>query len=68
MAKVEDMNDYFRIPADIRDLNYAQYFNEGEEKISYLDDYTSHNTQRLEVEQIKKLLIKLDFIKDHLNA
>lgn len=68
MAKAEDMNDYFRIPADNRDLNYAQYFNEGEEKISDLDDYTSHNTQRLDVEQIKKMLIDLDFIKEHLNA
>jgi UDP-glucose 4-epimerase len=68
MAKAEDMNDYFRIPADNRDLNYAQYFNEGEEKISDLDDYTSHNTRRLDVQQIKKLLIELDFIKSHLNA
>jgi len=68
MAKAVDMGDYYRIPADNRDLNYAQYFSEGEEKISHFDDYTSHNTTRLNVEQVKTLLLKLDFIKDELNA
>ncbi len=68
MAKAQDMGDYYRIPADNRDLNYAQYFSEGEEKISHQEDYTSHNTERLNVEQIKALLLKLDFIKDELNA
>jgi UDP-N-acetylglucosamine 4,6-dehydratase len=68
MAKAEDMGDYFRIPADNRDLNYAQYFSEGEEKLSQLDDYTSHNTDRLDVERIKKLLLKLDYIKEELHA
>ena len=68
MARAEDMGGYYRIPADNRDLNYAQYFSEGEEKISHLDDYTSHNTQRLNVEQIKTLLLKLNFIKEELNA
>lgn len=68
MAKAEDMLGYFRIPADNRDLNYAQFFSEGEEKISHLEDYTSHNTHRLNVEQIKQLLLKLDFIKEELNA
>ena len=68
MAKAEDMGDYYRIPADNRDLNYAQFFSEGEEKISHQDDYTSHNTKRLNVEQVKKLLSKLDFIKEELNA
>lgn len=68
MAKAEDMGGYFRIPADNRDLNYAQFFSEGEEKISHLDDYTSHNTERLNVEQVKTLLLKLDFIKEELNA
>jgi len=68
MAKAEDMGDYYRIPADNRGLNYAQYFSEGEEKLSQLDDYTSHNTRRLSVEQIKQLLIKLDYIKEELNA
>ena len=68
MAKAEDLVDYYRIPADNRDLNYAQFFSEGEEKISHQQDYTSHNTERLNVEQIKKLLMKLDFIKEELNA
>ncbi|HLP97535.1 MAG TPA: nucleoside-diphosphate sugar epimerase/dehydratase [Sideroxyarcus sp.] len=68
MAKAEDLGDYYRIPADDRDLNYAQYFSEGEEKISRQDDYTSHNTERLNVEQVKALLLKLDFIREELNA
>jgi len=68
MAKAQDMGDYYRIPADNRDLNYAQYFSEGEEKISHQEDYTSHNTERLNVEQVMKLLSKLDFIKEELRA
>jgi UDP-N-acetylglucosamine 4,6-dehydratase len=68
MAKAQDMGDYYRIPADNRDLNYAQYFSEGEEKLSHLDDYTSHNTDRLDVAQIKKLLLKLDYVKEELHA
>jgi UDP-glucose 4-epimerase len=68
MAKAQDMGSYFRIPADNRDLNYAQYFSEGEEKISHQEDYTSHNTERLNVEQVKALLLKLDFIKEALDA
>ena len=68
MAKAQDMGDYFRIPADNRDLNYAQYFSQGEEKLSHLDDYTSHNTERLTVEKIKQLLLKLDYIKEELHA
>lgn len=68
MAHSQDMGGYYRIPADNRDLNYAKYFSEGEEKISHLDDYTSHNTNRLNVEQIKALLLKLDYIQEELNA
>lgn len=68
MAKAKDMGGYYRIPADNRDLNYAQFYSEGEEKISHQEDYTSHNTDRLNVEQVKKLLSKLDFIKEELNA
>ena len=68
MAKAEDMGGYYRIPADNRDLNYAQYFSEGEEKISHQEDYTSHNTERLNVEQVKTLLLKLDYIKEELCA
>ena len=62
MAKAEDMGNYFRIPADNRDLNYDKYFVEGEEKISVIEDYHSHNTTRLDIEGMKKLLLKLDII------
>jgi len=62
MAKAEDMGDYFRVPADVRDLNYACYFIEGQEAISLRDDYNSHNTTRLDVERMMKLLLKLDII------
>lgn len=68
MARVDDMGGYYRVPADNRDLNYAKYYSDGEEKISHLADYTSHNTQQLDVEQIKTLLKKLDFIQEQLNA
>ena len=68
MAKAEDMGAYYRIPADNRDLNYAQYFSEGEERISHQEDYTSHNTGRLNVAQVKKLLLKLDYIKEELSV
>jgi UDP-N-acetylglucosamine 4,6-dehydratase len=59
MARAEDLGGHYRIPADNRDLNYAQFYSEGEEVISHLDDYTSHNTERLNVEKIKKLLSTL---------
>lgn len=68
MAKAEDMGRYYRIPADNRDLNYKKYFVEGEQRISELDDYTSHNTTRLDVPGIKELLLKLDYIKEQLDA
>lgn len=68
MVKAKDMGGYYRIPADNRDLNYAQFYSEGEEKISHQEDYTSHNTERLDVGQVKKLLSKLDFIKEELHA
>lgn len=68
MAHATDMGGYYRIPADNRDLNYAKYFSEGETAISELEDYTSHNTHRMNVEQIKTLLLKLDYIKEELNA
>ena len=68
MAKAEDMKRYFRVPADGRDLNYNKYFVEGETKVSQFDDYTSHNTDRLNVEQIKELLMKLNIIQEASNA
>ena len=68
MARVQDMAGYYRISADNRDLNYAKYFSDGEERISVLDDYTSHNTVRLNVEQVKALLLKLEYIQEELHA
>jgi UDP-N-acetylglucosamine 4,6-dehydratase/5-epimerase len=68
MARAEDMGGYYRIPADNRDLNYSKFFSDGEEKVSHQDDYTSHNTERLNIEQIKTLLLKLDYIQEQLNA
>ena len=68
MAKSIDMGRYYRIPADNRDLNYKKYFVEGEKHISDLDDYTSHNTKRLDVPGIKEVLLKLDYIQRELNA
>jgi len=59
MAKSEDMGEYFRIPADNRDLNYDKYFVEGQEEIAQIDDYHSHNTVRLDVEGMKELLKKV---------
>ncbi|PJZ29750.1 polysaccharide biosynthesis protein [Leptospira kmetyi] len=68
IAKAEDMGRYFRIPADNRDLNYKKYFVEGEVNVSEFGDYTSHNTDRLTVPQVKELLLKLDYIREQLNA
>lgn len=63
LAWAEDMDTYFRIPPDLRDLNYAKYVEKGEPRISRADDYNSHNTDRLDVEGMKALLLKLDFIR-----
>lgn len=68
MAKAEDLGRYYRIPSDNRDLNYAKFFVEGKQEVALVDDYTSHNTERLDIEGVKKLLSKLDFIKEQLNA
>ena len=66
MQSAEDMGDYYRIPADNRNLNYDQYFTEGEISTSEKDDYNSHNTKRLDEEETVKLLLKLEFIKKEL--
>lgn len=68
IAHAYDKGGYYRIPADNRDLNYAKYFSEGEKEISMFDDYTSHNTTRLNVAEVKGLLLNLDYIKEELNA
>ena len=67
-ARCEDLGDYYRVPADNRDLNYNKYFSEGQKEISQFDDYTSFNTKRLNLSEIKQLLLKLDIIKEALNA
>ncbi|MDR2036292.1 MAG: polysaccharide biosynthesis protein [Bacteroidales bacterium] len=64
MAKSESLEKYFRIPCDARDLNYDQYFVEGQEKVSIIDDYHSHNTYQLSIDEMKQLLLKLSFIAD----
>jgi UDP-N-acetylglucosamine 4,6-dehydratase/5-epimerase len=63
MAKAKDVGKYFQIPADNRNLNYDQYFIEGETNLSKIDDYTSHNTERMDVESMKELLLKLPLIR-----
>ncbi|EEC7181515.1 polysaccharide biosynthesis protein [Escherichia coli] len=66
MVKAEDMGRYYRIPADNRDLNYDKYIIKGQIDINKLDDYTSHNTERLNVEQIKALLLTLKYVQKEL--
>lgn len=63
MVKAEDMGDFYRIPADNRDLNYAMYFSEGERDITKVEDYHSHNTERLDVEGVKKLISGLGLVR-----
>ena len=67
MVKAEDMDAFYRIPADNRDLNYARYFSEGEEDVAEIEDYHSHNTVQQGVEGMKKLLLELDVVKEALN-
>jgi UDP-glucose 4-epimerase len=64
MVKAEDLGNFYRIPADTRDLNYNRFFIEGEAQISQMEEYTSHNTKRLNIEETKQLLLKLDFIQE----
>jgi UDP-N-acetylglucosamine 4,6-dehydratase len=64
MVKAEDLGRYFRIPADTRDLNYGKYFTEGRSMSGISEEYTSHNTKRLDVKEMERLLLKLDIIKE----
>lgn len=66
MIKAEDMGNFYRIPADTRDLNYESFFTEGKD-VSQTEEYHSHNTERLDLEGMKKLLLKLDIIRQDLN-
>ena len=65
MQKAEDMGEFYRIPSDNRDLNYDRYFSEGLEDISIIEDYNSHNTERLGIEATKKLLLKLQIVRNY---
>lgn len=67
MSKAKDLGEYFRIPADNRDLNYDKFFLEGAEKITAAEEYHSHNTIRLDMEGMKRLLMKLNYSKEDIN-
>jgi UDP-N-acetylglucosamine 4,6-dehydratase len=66
MVKAEDMGDFYRVPADNRDLNYSMYFSEGEKNLAEIEDYHSHNAERLNVEEVKSLISKLALVKKEL--
>lgn len=68
MAKAIDLENFYQIPADNRDLNYSQYFENGDIKKSQYEDYNSHNTTRLNIEQVKEKLLSLDYIKNKLQS
>ena len=68
MSRAENLGDYFRIPSDSRDLNYGKYFVEGELEVSQIEDYTSHNTHRLDVDGVKNILLQLKVIQEALDA
>lgn len=68
MAKAEDRGGYYRIPADVRDLNYALYFNEGQEAVSFAEEYNSNNTHRMNKTELVKLLLTLDCVQEALKT
>ena len=68
MAQTEDLGDYYRVPADVRDLNYSSYFSSGESEVSEAVDYNSHNAELLDVDGMMGLLLKLQCVQDALNA
>ncbi len=68
MARAKDLGDYYCIPSDSRDLNYDKYFAEGEIEVAEIEDYTSHNTHRLDIDGVKNMLLKLEIIREALDA
>lgn len=68
LAEADDLGRYYRVPADVRDLNYSIYFTKGEKRISSQEDYTSHNTHQLDLEEMVELLFKLDCVKQALRG
>jgi UDP-glucose 4-epimerase len=67
MAKAEDLGEYYRIPADTRNLNYEQFFSEGNSEIEEFDDYHSHNTNQLDIDGMVNLLLKLEIVQKDIN-
>ena len=68
MAKAEDLSKYYRIPMDDRDLNYGLYFTEGKKEVSLKEDYNSHNTYRLNEDELTELLLKVDYVREELKT
>ena len=68
MLRSQDEGGFYRVPADNRDLNYNKYSNQGDEKLSNIEDYTSHNTQRLDRKELKELLLSLPYVQKLLNS
>jgi UDP-glucose 4-epimerase len=66
MARARNLGDYYRVPCDDRDLNYDNYFSKGDEEVARIEDYHSHNTRRLDVNEMERLLLKLEFIRQDL--
>jgi len=66
--KQDDMEGFYRVPADNRDLNYGKYFENGDKNLSDDDEYNSHNTERLTIEQIKEKLLELPYIQQELRG
>ena len=66
MVRAIDMGNYYRIPCDTRDLNYDKFFSEGNEEIGKSEDYHSHNTKRLDVKEMREMLLRLRFIQEDL--
>ncbi|MGE5621379.1 MAG: polysaccharide biosynthesis protein, partial [archaeon] len=65
-VKADDMGDYYRIVPDDRDLNYSKYFSEGSEEMNLVEDYNSHNTKRLNVDEVKELLLTIPYVRSEL--
>lgn len=68
MAHANDVGNFYRIPADVRDLNYSKFYSEGEQSISEATDFTSHNTKLLNVEEVKNLLLSLPYVQERLHS
>jgi UDP-glucose 4-epimerase len=68
MARATDLGKYFRVAADVRDLNYDKYFSQGESRLAIIQDYHSHNTRRLDVDEMVELLLKLPYIQKELDS